>query len=267
MLMPTKNRKAIYEYLFKEGVCVAKKDYNLKTHPDIPNVTNLEVIKACKSLASREYVKEQFAWRHHYWYLTNEGIDYLREYLHLPAEIVPSTVKAKQREPRPGFERMPRGPKVESDRDAYRTAEKVTEAGPGAAPVSGYRGGYGRVVMDGLGPSSSSREKHHLETSDASSLFLLKGELYRKISEQRGRATTGAVKIPKRRYTALSVVAVSGSSNSILLINKEEEKKIAEEKRQREARIRELEKSIAQDEEQRKRVQKILEEKVKFMLV
>lgn len=48
MLMPTKNRKAIYEYLFKEGVCVAKKDYNLKTHPDIPNVPNLHVIKACK---------------------------------------------------------------------------------------------------------------------------------------------------------------------------------------------------------------------------
>lgn len=144
MLMPTKNRKAIYEYLFKEGVCVAKKDYNLKTHPDIPNVTNLEVIKACKSLSSRDYVKEQFAWRHHYWYLTNEGIDYLREYLHLPIEIVPATIKAKQREQRPGFERFPRGPKVESDRDAYRTAEKITEAGPGAAPVSGYRGGYGR---------------------------------------------------------------------------------------------------------------------------
>lgn len=34
-----------------------------------------------------------------------------------------------------------------------------------------------------------------------------------------------------------------------------------EEKRQREARIRELEKSIAHDEEQRKRVQQILEEK------
>uniref|UniRef100_F1LEC3 40S ribosomal protein S10 n=1 Tax=Ascaris suum TaxID=6253 RepID=F1LEC3_ASCSU len=46
MLMPTKNRRAIYEYLFKEGVCVAKKDYNQKTHPDIQNVTNLEVIKA-----------------------------------------------------------------------------------------------------------------------------------------------------------------------------------------------------------------------------
>lgn len=36
------------------------------------------------------------------------------------------------------------GAKMESDRDTYRAAEKVTEAGPGAAPVSGYRGGYGR---------------------------------------------------------------------------------------------------------------------------
>merc|ERR1719370_632937 len=33
---------------------------------------------------------EQFAWRHYYWYLTNEGIQYLRDYLHLPSEIVPS---------------------------------------------------------------------------------------------------------------------------------------------------------------------------------
>ena len=145
MLMPQKNRKAIYEYLFKEGVCVAKKDFNQKTHPDIPGVTNLQVIKACKSLVSREYVKERFAWRHHYWYLTNEGVNYLREYLHLPAEIVPATVKAKPREPRPAFggDRMPRGPRMDADKDAYR-AEKTTEAGPGAAPVTGFRGGFGR---------------------------------------------------------------------------------------------------------------------------
>ncbi|KAL3998916.1 hypothetical protein ACH3XW_17000 [Acanthocheilonema viteae] len=100
--------------------------------------------------------------------------------------------------------------------------------------------------MDDLGPSCSGREKHHLETSDASSLFLLKGELYRKIGEQRRKATTTPVRTSKK---------------SVLWIGKEEEKKIAEEKRQREARIRDLEKSIAQDEEQRKRMQKILEEK------
>uniref|UniRef100_A0A914RH67 Plectin/S10 N-terminal domain-containing protein n=1 Tax=Parascaris equorum TaxID=6256 RepID=A0A914RH67_PAREQ len=64
-----------------------------------------------QSLASREFVKERFAWRHHYWYLTNEGINYLREYLHLPAEIVPATVKSKPREPRPAFagDRLTRG--------------------------------------------------------------------------------------------------------------------------------------------------------------
>lgn len=40
-----------------------------------------------QSLKSRAYVTEQFAWRHYYWYLTNEGIQYLREYLHLPPEV------------------------------------------------------------------------------------------------------------------------------------------------------------------------------------
>ena len=34
----------------------------------------IKVIKALTSLKSRGYVKEQFAWRHFYWYLTNEGI-------------------------------------------------------------------------------------------------------------------------------------------------------------------------------------------------
>ena len=43
MLIPKKNRKLIYENLFKEGVLVAKKDFNLPAHPDIPGVPNLQV--------------------------------------------------------------------------------------------------------------------------------------------------------------------------------------------------------------------------------
>ena len=43
--MPKKNRVAIYEYLFKEGVLVAKKDFTLPKHPEI-DVPNLHVIKA-----------------------------------------------------------------------------------------------------------------------------------------------------------------------------------------------------------------------------
>ena len=38
-------------------------------------------------------MRENFAWRHYYWYLTNEGIQYLRDFLHLPPEIVPATLR------------------------------------------------------------------------------------------------------------------------------------------------------------------------------
>jgi len=44
--MPKKNRVAIYEYLFKEGVMVAKKDYHASKHPELENIPNLQVIKA-----------------------------------------------------------------------------------------------------------------------------------------------------------------------------------------------------------------------------
>lgn len=46
MLIPKKNRTSIYEYLFKEGVMVAKKDFNAPRHPDLETVPNLQVIKA-----------------------------------------------------------------------------------------------------------------------------------------------------------------------------------------------------------------------------
>merc|ERR1712242_192596 len=68
-------------------------DFHAPKHPELEAIPNLQVIKALTSLKSRGYVKEQFAWRHYYWYLTNEGIQYLRDYLHLPSEIVPSTLK------------------------------------------------------------------------------------------------------------------------------------------------------------------------------
>uniref|UniRef100_A0A8C2XX86 Small ribosomal subunit protein eS10 n=1 Tax=Capra hircus TaxID=9925 RepID=A0A8C2XX86_CAPHI len=92
MLMPKKNWIAIYALLFKEGVMVAKKDVHIPYHPELAdkNVPNLHVLKAMQSLKPRGYVKEQFAWRHFCWYLTNEGIQYLCDYLHRLLEIVPA---------------------------------------------------------------------------------------------------------------------------------------------------------------------------------
>merc|ERR1711929_60832 len=97
---------------------VAKKDVHLAKHPELAdkNVPNLHVMKAMLSLKSCGYVKEQFAWRHFYWYLTNDGIQYLRDFLHLPPEIVPATLRRATRpEPRPrdgpsDKPRPPRGP-------------------------------------------------------------------------------------------------------------------------------------------------------------
>lgn len=144
MLMPKKNRIAIYEHLFKEGVMVAKKDYHAPEHPELKTIVNLQVIKAMQSLKSRGYVKEQFAWRHFYWYLTNDGIEYLRTYLHLPSEIVPSTLKrqARTETSRPRGAPLPRSEtsKPSEDRSGYRRAgapgaDKKADVGAGTADL------------------------------------------------------------------------------------------------------------------------------------
>ena len=43
MLMPKKNRVAIYEHLFKEGVMVAEKDFHAPKHPELETIPNLQV--------------------------------------------------------------------------------------------------------------------------------------------------------------------------------------------------------------------------------
>jgi small subunit ribosomal protein S10e len=54
-----------------------------------------------QSFKSRGFVREQFSWRWYYYFLTNEGIVHLREYLHLPDEIVPATLKKPRPAARP----------------------------------------------------------------------------------------------------------------------------------------------------------------------
>lgn len=114
------------------------------------------MIKACQSLTSRGYLKTQFSWQWYYYTLTPEGLDYLREWLHLPAEIVPQTHVKQQRTHAPprgmmgGDERGERrgggrgGPR--GDRDGYRRREQGDkEGGMGASFSPEFnRGGFGR---------------------------------------------------------------------------------------------------------------------------
>ncbi|KAK0634683.1 hypothetical protein B0T17DRAFT_586422 [Bombardia bombarda] len=142
MLIPKSDRKAIHEYLFREGVMVAAKDYE-STHET--GIRNLFVIKACQSLTSRGY-----------------GLDYLREWLHLPAEIVPATHIKQQRSHAPprgmmgeerGGERRfgggrGRGGEGRGDREGgYRRRDAGEGGKEGGAPgefAPQFRGGFGR---------------------------------------------------------------------------------------------------------------------------
>merc|ERR1711953_1594292 len=151
MFMEKKVRDKIYTILFQDGVMVAEKICKRnagRMHNDVKDVPNLNVIKACQSLTSRGYLKQQFAWRHFYWVLTNEGVEYLREYLHLPAEIVPVTMKKQAKivgndRPRGGGRvGVPTQAYSQDNRDAYRR-EKDANVGPGAGGFS-FRGGAGR---------------------------------------------------------------------------------------------------------------------------
>jgi hypothetical protein len=47
---------------------------------------------SCRASKSKEYVRENFSWQHYYWYLTSDGIEFLR-ILNLPSKIVPNTLK------------------------------------------------------------------------------------------------------------------------------------------------------------------------------
>jgi small subunit ribosomal protein S10e len=106
------------------------------------------VIKLMQSFTSKELVKEIFSWRYYYWYLTNEGIEYLREYLNLSADVVPNTLKKSTRPPtRPmADERPPRGDRPGGgrgggDRGGYRS-ERPGGYGRGGGDKGGAPGAY-----------------------------------------------------------------------------------------------------------------------------
>ncbi|KAJ1680359.1 hypothetical protein EV182_000141 [Spiromyces aspiralis] len=142
MLISKQNRKLIYEALFKDGVLVAKKDFNIK-HKEI-RVPNLEVIMAMKSLNSRGYITTIFSWQYFYYTLTEEGIEYLRQYLNLPAGIVPNSMKRVARPAAPRFSARPEreGAGFGQGRDEYRRRSAAPKEGADGSFRPQFRGGF-----------------------------------------------------------------------------------------------------------------------------
>eukprot|EP00823_Brevimastigomonas_motovehiculus_P008231 TRINITY_DN7506_c0_g1_i1.p1 TRINITY_DN7506_c0_g1~~TRINITY_DN7506_c0_g1_i1.p1 ORF type:complete len:189 (-),score=38.01 TRINITY_DN7506_c0_g1_i1:219-785(-) len=175
MLVPKKNRLLIYSYLFKEGTIVCKKDMFLPKHPQLA-VPNLQVMKLMQSLCSRNFVKELYNWQHFYYTLTNKGIDYLRDYLHLPADTVPTTLKKPEKpQPAPSFVLKTKFGAAERrgrDREEYRKGKSFGEAPEGFNPDfngrrSGFRGrGRGRGgFRGGRGRRDETSQQENTQTT------------------------------------------------------------------------------------------------------
>ena len=112
------------------------------------NVPNLHIMKAIHSLKWQGYVKEQFAWRRFYWYLTKEGVQYLCDNFHLPPEPQPSwdwQVKAQGSGERVTCKTHLRG---RLQRHLQRSSvppgvDKKIKAGAGSATRFQFRGEFG----------------------------------------------------------------------------------------------------------------------------
>eukprot|EP01093_Parvamoeba_rugata_P001919 TRINITY_DN1240_c0_g1_i2.p2 TRINITY_DN1240_c0_g1~~TRINITY_DN1240_c0_g1_i2.p2 ORF type:complete len:159 (-),score=0.08 TRINITY_DN1240_c0_g1_i2:24-500(-) len=154
MLIPTADRLLILRALFAEGVMAAKKDFNQPKH-NLLDTKNLYVINLMKSLVSRGYVKVQFSWQWYYWFLNDEGIEWLRAYLHLPEDEMPNSLK-KGAASRPG-DRGDRGDRRDDRGDRGRGRSGPGGRGRGgfdrrdkkfgdapAASAIGFQGGRGR---------------------------------------------------------------------------------------------------------------------------
>ena len=135
-MMPKANRVAIYMTLFKDGCLAVKKDTKKASHDQVANVPNLHVLKEMQSLVSRGFVRMTFSWSWGYYFLTDEGIDFLRKYLHLPADIVPDTLM------KPAQSALPSGPRGAGGRGMGRGFDKGPREG-GYRREGGGRG-FGR---------------------------------------------------------------------------------------------------------------------------
>ena len=102
VLIQKADRRAVFEYLLREGVIVVKKDAYLPFHQHCTTVNNLHVMMIVKSLKSRGCLNEVYTWGWSYLFLTNEGLQYLIKELGLPADskILPNTHQKKRLVPK-----------------------------------------------------------------------------------------------------------------------------------------------------------------------
>eukprot|EP00746_Dinoflagellata_sp_MGD_P168290 gnl/MRDRNA2_/MRDRNA2_99627_c0_seq1.p1 gnl/MRDRNA2_/MRDRNA2_99627_c0~~gnl/MRDRNA2_/MRDRNA2_99627_c0_seq1.p1 ORF type:complete len:239 (+),score=31.75 gnl/MRDRNA2_/MRDRNA2_99627_c0_seq1:109-825(+) len=143
IMISKENRKKTLLAFFKDGCHVVKKEHRnhfVEQHHELEDVPNLHVRMIMKSLTSKGWAKETFAWQSYYYTITEEGVLRLREMLYLDPEAVPETWKRRQRGTGgpgggPGGRRPPRrydGPGGEGG-----PGGPGSFGGPGEEPIAG----------------------------------------------------------------------------------------------------------------------------------
>ena len=104
VLITKQERRAINEYLMKEGTLVVRKNKQMAQHEELP-IDNLKIMMLCKSMKSKGQLAEVFNWQYYYFNLTNEGIAALCQALGLPSNVRPDIYKNTARRQKPEGER------------------------------------------------------------------------------------------------------------------------------------------------------------------
>ena len=145
--VPKKTRDNVYRYFFTEGVVVCKKDPLATWEGELGGkrfqVPAIQIWQLMRSMRSRDLLKEQFAWRHFYWTLNDNGVEYLRKYLHLAETVVPETHQKSAKE-------------VEDEKERDERRAKRDAAGTGGR-------GRGRGFGRGRGGAGGDRENYNRE--------------------------------------------------------------------------------------------------------
>jgi len=91
MIIKKKEKKQVYTQLFKDGLLVVKKEKKFFLEKEV-ELDSIVVIKLLKSLVSKGFVKETFCWKYYYFVLNDRGIEFLRNYLQIPPNVIPLTL-------------------------------------------------------------------------------------------------------------------------------------------------------------------------------
>ena len=98
VFVPKSVKTAIYRHLFKHGslsipethrTCNLEMIKCIDEEGKITHPRNLYVNMVMKSMESRGFIKDTFAWRHHYFLLTPNGEKFIQRELDLGAEVRP----------------------------------------------------------------------------------------------------------------------------------------------------------------------------------